>query len=520
MDQVQKALKILKEHYFWFLCGFVVLASGVSWFMTTSWLQTETDSRISALDQQFSAVQSIRSTPLHPNDKTNAGMEALNEDYKGRVAKAWEFQFEQQKEILVWPNILSRKGMQTVRSLKPIETTVPFITPHDESQEKLNANDRDQYRNFINRELPKLAEIIDAQWAATARRDSVVGKEYLVDWNASNQEQLVSSRFEWPTVPITLQVLYAQEDLWVMTALMEIIRNTNAGATARYQAPIKEIDFIDIGPDAIGLAGKVDGASSSSSMGMGGLRSGMGGMGMGGMGMGEGPGAAGLEDDGGTPGGGQQAVTIDPAENRYVDKDFKPISAERLRAAYESKSPEDAPLAVAKRMPVRMRLKVDFREINNLLATCGNNRLPVEVRQVRVNRPGGSTFGGGGRSMGSMGGMGGGGGGSMTLGSPPGGFGGENEDEGMGSGMGGGRPGMMGSGRGGMMGGMMGGMLGGGATAAPAASVWDVDVEIYGMVYIYNPVDFEKIGKKLEAAVDSATPTDSAAAPTNPVPAG
>ena len=57
-------------------------------------------------------------------------------------------------------------------------------------------------------------------------------------------------RFDWGTrPPSTREVLYAQEDLWVLNTLIDIIRRTNRDALTRSQAAVKEIDFIQIAKD-------------------------------------------------------------------------------------------------------------------------------------------------------------------------------------------------------------------------------------------------------------------------------
>jgi hypothetical protein len=105
--------------------------------------------------------------------------------------------------------------------------------------------------------------------------------------------------------------------------------------------------------------------------------------------------------------GARSPGSMDPANFRYVDNEYSPLTAQRIRDAMRDGQPEDAFLVVAKRMPVRLRLVVDQRRIHRLLAEFGNSALPVEIRQVRVNPPtGGAGFGGG---MGGYGGMMGGG---------------------------------------------------------------------------------------------------------------
>jgi hypothetical protein len=81
------------------------------------------------------------------------------------------------------------------------------------------------------------------------------------------------------------------------------------------------------------------------------------------------------------------ATRGDPAENRYVNRDYEKLTAESLKTAVLSDEPEQAYLAVAKRIPVQMRLRVDTRRLPKLLAECANEELTVEVRQLRLGCP-------------------------------------------------------------------------------------------------------------------------------------
>lgn len=95
---------------------------------------------------------------------------------------------------------------------------------------------------------------------------------------------------------------------------------------------------------------------------------------------------------GGTgPSGGSTTTATtasdDPADNRYVDNNFKPLPAAQMRTSLEAvpATAEQAALAVAKRIPVRIRVRMDQRRVADLLAECANGKLPVEVRQWRIN---------------------------------------------------------------------------------------------------------------------------------------
>ncbi len=376
-----------------------------------------------------------------------------------------------------------------------------------------------------------------------ARGSDSAESRVVVEWSQSNQSALQAASFNW-TYPTTLQVLYAQEDLWVLRSMMLVIKATNGDADAQYNAAVKEILAIDLGASAAGIkmVGSIDLGKEMG--GAGGMMGGYPGMGSA-MRMGDGApggsptgpesssssplGGAGAEGmarySGGGPnfmGGGQSA---DPADGRYVDDKMESLTGDRLRTAMASNQPTDAFLAVAKRMPVRVRFKMNVLKLPLLLCELANATLPVEVRQVRINAPAGSGAGGFGAMMSSgrgpsamgmgasapMGTGSGGaslspggggmslspGGGGMSMG--PGGGGMSMGPGGMSMGPGGGYPGMP-------SGGGYPGMRAQGAAASD--SPYDATVEIYGLIYIYNPVDLAKLGLEDEtatAAGDAAT---------------
>jgi hypothetical protein len=123
--------------------------------------------------------------------------------------------------------------------------------------------------------------------------------------------------------------------------------------------------------------------------------------------------------------------------------------------------------------------------------------MQLEIRQIRIGTDdlqAGRTF---------IGGQGAGGGGLF-------GGGGENEEGGMGGGMeggmlgGGGENGGLGGGDEGIGGALGGGMgsMGGSQVKLSDESPFDVHVELYGIVYIYNPVDRVKLGNAADAVVE------------------
>lgn len=203
--------------------------------------------------------------------------------------------------------------------------------------------------------------------------------------------------------PELLEILYAQEDLWVLRAVMKVIQRTNEGASTRFKAGVKEIEFIKIGKKAVPndaelktMGEEEQGPGMGPGIpGMGGFREMDGGeIDMRGMSDYERGERGGARRDGEGYGGeymfgmeGQGAMGPDPAEGRYVDKNYEPLPADELRKVMSSEEvdPETAYLAVAKRVPVRMRLKVDQRALSKLLVECATSELTIEIRQIRID---------------------------------------------------------------------------------------------------------------------------------------
>jgi hypothetical protein len=386
---------------------------------------------------------------------------------------------------------LTEEFVDKVQGLRPIEVEVPWDST-GKTPEKLKETLRDQYRNFVKSvELPRLAEIIGAVWhpnemgAFVNPNEVDAADKAIVEWHKENQEYLQDTRFDWKReprqLPSTLQILYAQEDLWVLETLINIIHKTNQDADARHNAVVKEIKYLKIGTDAVGLSGQVTpllaatpttGAPTAPAP------------------------IAPLAPQPINVPGANMVILRDPAEGRYVDDKYQPVPPNRLRDAFKSKDPKDASLAVAKRMPVRMHLVVDQRYVNRLLAECGNSNLIVEIRQIRVNRPvyeGGNVPG-------------------APVGRGPAGYPGPGGGE---RGFGPSDPGRAGPrptgprptgprtnpGRGG----------GQGGSNEEEKARHQIEMELYGIVYIYNPVNEAMVTVVGDGSVAPTLPTPSPA---------
>jgi hypothetical protein len=375
----------------------------------------------------------------------------------------------------------------------------------------------------------------------------------VVIWQASSQQTLLDQIVPWyspNSSPSILDIYYTQEDMWLLGNIMKIIKATNENAKENFQAIVKEIEWIRMGRYASRDAGQLYAGASGGGMGgyggMGGMGSdggdgygGMGGMGgeggegdgmgsEGGDGYGSVSGESGSEGDGmGSEGGGMYGgsmITRDPADNRYIsfatETFFQPRKGEEIRSSIKDVQPGNAVDAIAKRIPIRLRVRMESSQIHRLVAACGNAPFPIEVYQVRVNTEAatssssgggyGGGMGSGGMGMGPGGGMGMGSGGGMGMGSGGGeGMGGEG-------GMGFGGDGYGGDGYGGMGG--MGGSGGMGMPKTKVSPIEEVAVEIFGLIYLYNPVGdlgADAVGSSVDNETDGSV-TNPADANANP----
>ena len=499
MEQIKSFVQLLQRQHFWLLCVVAMITGMTGWFLATNGLSEEYDTQIKKIQDTKSKMEQVSRHANHPNDEMHDGMSTLLDRRRDDVRQAWEIRYEQLRDVLVWPKKLDPELLEAVKQLTPIEE-VPI------DREVLSIKLRESYRDYIQDELPKLAEMIGADWEAKTsgsnpfagagtgydapsfrksrggRMPGMLGGEFemeeepLVYWDSTNQQQLSGMHFDWSMqkgkAPSTIQVLYAQEDLWVLQALLNIIRKTNGDIQEHHNAAVKEIERISIGMFAGQRMGQITrlgpntgmarpmmfaspmlsaepkgdsdkpqvfiGGPTNSGPDMFGIpgMSGMGGMGaMGGMG---GP-------------GGMDGEPMDPAEFRYVNNDHIPMSASNLRASASAEN--GGVLGVAKRMPVRVKMLVDQRSLYKLLVECANSPLTVEIHQVRFN-PDVIESGSGGAAVG---------GGPQTT----------RRQAGI-----------------------------TGKDTGKKRETFDVTVELYGLIYIYNPVNRQMLGYD-----DSAEPT-------------
>lgn len=514
MEQLIPVIEFLKKNRFWLTCGLVAVACVVTWYLAASSLHQQrmiAQGKINAMDTSGKNViktgsDGIKDPIAHPNDHTEKGMIEQIDLASDSLLKAWDARRKAQEPVLQWPEMPNEKLMNTFEGLLPAEKFM---------EELISANIESSlavYKNEIPKQMKPICEIIGAKWsfdksessesddekktnggtgddrtpesvAASEQTDSTI----VVEWNQENQQLWQDKLTKFSGIdghsgatdtPTPIQVIALQQDLWLLEAMYRIIKDVNGEADANDLAVIKRIDHVVFGREArtqlgslvdpdprLAPAGKsvkktssVPQEEKSRNVFGTGKR---------------------VDPNAFNPDPGPGLKKYGPFHGRYVDSNFKPIPATTLQAVLNGETlPKDnLELVVAKRVPVRIALRMDDQKIDDFIAACGNSPFAFEVWQVRIDRPldkiemAGVTDNSSAskeRSDGQVRGeVASGGGGGKNL-SEEGGAGGAGES----------------------------------AADAEDAEVdmrktYDVNVEFYGIVKIYNPVDESIItGKK------------------------
>ena len=150
-------MRKFRRIHFWILCPLAIVLGLASWYVSVSSLQEDTRKNSGKISTLYNTVSSVRGKETHANDQVSAGMDALIEQRRQEVAAAWTERWNQQTNILTWPQELSEKFRKKVEGLRPIERFVDFPVP---PEKELVRTLRMEYQEYIKKELVKLADQI------------------------------------------------------------------------------------------------------------------------------------------------------------------------------------------------------------------------------------------------------------------------------------------------------------------------------------------------------------------------
>ena len=477
MDQLQPIIAWIKKNIFWLVCAILLVATIATWFVSTGSLaELQTKNEGDVKKNVNSAESILKKTPTdlpdinaHPNASTEEGMQAELEATLAAIVDAWKMRVKAQEDILVWPKVIDNDKFKEVFNKFAAEL---FPAKWDEDidallglyqirigehmnylcgDELLRTNWKYDPENMP--ELPETSSDPDSGEGGASGGSPGFGggrggpppgfggpggsfggpggpggfgapggmvdptmdpNRFAVIWSDINQElwyakltrfQGIDDHVGAEARPTPLQCYMLQQDLWLLEAMFRIIRDLNGNSNANDLSIIKQIDHIAFGreavkqlgelttpdirlatptaaepdPSEIGGPGAGIAATDPGDLGLEGMDPGDFGAGRGGPGFG-GPGGSGVAY-GGTTG-------KPPFHNRYVDTNLKPLDSTKVKAIVGAKTlPEtNLELIIAKRVPVRIAVKMDERRIGDFMAACANSPFAFEIQQVRINK--------------------------------------------------------------------------------------------------------------------------------------
>lgn len=478
MDKVRAFLRIIWQQRFWLLSVVGVLVGVVCWYMASGSIDAEFKANKATIDGKFGDMQAVISKTPHGNQKVNDKDLEQAVQVSKSVKKLWEQLYSKQRDaVLRWPEVLGKTAF-----LDKIETK-KFGDPN------ISSDMRDIYRNYIKNRFTALVDIVKAKKvpiddAAGAGGEGGYGggrggygggrggygggagygggdvrvdangepieEDYLIQWG---DQMALRQKLVFDTQPTALQIWVTQEDLWVYETLLHVIADTNEerGATRPDNTAIRAINMLQVGAEAT-MASTEPGNIMLPS--------------------GADAGAVDAAAERPAEDGAGQDVDAMLLSSRYIDPEGNPV---------QSATVDSLTTAQFRKLPIHMALVMDQQWIPQVLVECANSPLPIEVKRVRINATkSGAAFEGQTLTVGGL---------DAAAAGDGGGYGGGR------GGYGGGRGGYSGGGRGGYSGGGgYGGGMGEGLlmpTGPGASNIAEVDIQ--GVVYIYNPPNDEML---------------------------
>ena len=340
-------------------------------------------------------------------------------------------EFERQLEMELW-NVPGQAGAATPRGARPGSGNTKKKDAVEKGHGDVMQNTRQLYQRFIKEHMPSVAKIIGATWkfddsikidtqtegggresgasgpgqsqaagmqgiGGRNQDDPTAGIKFDTDtviWDEDNQAYWngLVTKFNGrngntSSIPTTAQIMATQQDLWILEALFRVVKEVNGDVKENDLVSIQRIDHVFTGLPAISTSPKVMRIQIDQEQNAGGARS----RGRGGMGDVAGGrdkrGSRTVTNTTGSKSKFKPEASSDPIHGRYVNNNFEPMSeAEIRKAAKAAKLEADPEYSVAKRIPFRLGVVMDEREIDNFLAMCANSPFAIEVRQIRINR--------------------------------------------------------------------------------------------------------------------------------------
>ena len=293
-------LKLAWVYRFWIVVGIVAIMPIISYVVDTRDLAKTAQKQANDLKAQKEQLEKGAQGP-NPNDNWAQEVTALKESLYGQVGVAWVDLYKKQLDVMTWPAAVKDE----------------YIAAGEEGV--VDVNTRDTYQRLYlaqYNDLFKIVEPLDQKGKGLVQMELNIVEKYVQPWALEVQDP--------PTVP---EAWLAQEDIWLLRALLTVVAQANEGSTKLQESAVKEISEIRIGNDA-----SLDSQAKA------------------------------------------KKEQLSPRGNAPPGAAGAPKGA-----------PREIKGTLYRQIPVYMRLIVDQPRLRAVLAEFGNQKIPMQVRQVAFN---------------------------------------------------------------------------------------------------------------------------------------
>ncbi len=200
MEQLKQVLK----YQFWILLSIALILPFVGWMMGTSGMISEAAARSKTLTD---LKNSLKAVPDDPNGEWTRQLDIVNAEQAKQRDIAWWVLYERQKPEMVWPENM--------------------VEPDKMENYHLEIYRRTAYA----RELKRVRKIVNPLDDDSPKGLILFPEELLPDFTEEWKYQSPNSK----------QIQAAQEDIWLLSAILGCVAKVNEGVQTAFDAPIRQI---------------------------------------------------------------------------------------------------------------------------------------------------------------------------------------------------------------------------------------------------------------------------------------
>jgi hypothetical protein len=283
-----------------------------------------------------------------PNAAAKKQVDAKDTALQKKLIELWQELYDRQQKVLVWPKIADLPESVDPGKLKSsAELPGQLCKAYNEAV----------MRSELERIFGKLGlrcPVPPNKEAAIENlpfKDRPADYEGLVAWDPKSREAIISRYHLKEGVPSSARVRIWQQDLWLFESLVDAVSSLNESARDPFTAPLKEIDKLEVAQWAVAAAGQ-----NAASIWL--------------------PDATAAVQAAAPAAPAADADDAALVAGRYLDAKGQPLAAGAKQ-----------PFSEFKQVFVYLKLVIDQRRLDDLLAALANAPLPVETRSVVVQVP-------------------------------------------------------------------------------------------------------------------------------------